>query len=74
MNNFKDYNASQIVPQMTLIKKFNKLIEWLIKNNDHFYENNIFFVERQMPSDGYVEKSYIINEDHTLAVLSISII
>ena len=26
--NFKEYNASQITPQLTLLKKFDKLLEW----------------------------------------------
>ena len=40
--NFKEYNASQITPQMTLLNKFNKLIKWLTDNTDKFFNNNIW--------------------------------
>lgn len=47
---FKDYNSSQITPQMTLLKKFNKLIEWnlehgyIIENDDvlYLYKHTVF--------------------------------
>ena len=32
MNKFEEYNATNIVPQFTLLKKFNKLCEYLSKN------------------------------------------
>lgn len=31
--NFKEYNSSQITPQMTLLKKFNALIKWNLENS-----------------------------------------
>lgn len=40
MSRFKEYNASQIVPQMTLLEKFNKLIEYLKK----YGVNNLLYL------------------------------
>lgn len=43
MNKFEKYNATNIVPQFTLLKKFNKLCEYLSKNptvNVFIYEDS----------------------------------
>lgn len=49
MQSFKDYNASQIAPQMTLIKKLQKIIQWLEthedKNATRLYKHTITFYE-----------------------------
>ena len=47
MNKFDEYNASQIVPQRTLLQKFNKIVEYLKQNptiNLYFAKINYFHI------------------------------
>lgn len=44
--NFDDYNASEITPQYTLLKKFNKILDWLKgtkKDTQQMYKHHITF-------------------------------
>ena len=61
MNKFESYNASQIVPQRTLLEKFNKLVEYLSKNPTV----NLFFVNVDYTGNIY-NKSDIVNNGHQL--------
>ena len=52
MNKFDDYNASQIVPQKTLLEKFNKVIKFLVDNPTY----NLF-----LSSENYIDTGTVYN-------------
>ena len=74
---FSDYNSSQIVPQMTLLEKFNSLIKWLKDNADSFkiaglYRHNVAYKIGAVPgflhilsfnSTAYTSAKDIINDN-----------
>lgn len=65
MNKFEEYNASQIVPQRTLLEKFNKIVEYLKKNPTL----NLFFVSTQYNWQvDYYGISVVVLNGHTLEV------
>ena len=64
MSRFDDYNASQIVPQKTLLEKFNKLIKFLKENPSVslFYVNDDYSGDTYDLTDVYVH-DYVLKED-----------
>lgn len=59
---FKDYNSSQIVPQTTLLKKFQMLIKWLLENGED-YIPDLFEVKANYVSGNNIERNKIVETD-----------